>query len=186
MAGRARRGKLWTEWGFQAELHGVSQAVQSLDSFKQGVRSRILRRAITRAVQPLAKDVKRRAPVRTRRLRQSIGYKVRVYRRTGTVFAAIGPRSGFKAVVDGKTVNPTKYAHLVEGGRKAVTAKQARFLSDGKQVFGRTARAAAPRRFISLAWKAGKGHAAATVRDEIARGILAEAERARNKRAGGA
>lgn len=141
---------------FRAKVVGVEAAVRSLDEVKRGVRTRVLRKATTKAAQPVAKEARRNAPVRSRQLRRSIGYRVRTYP-SGVVLAAIGPRAGFRTTYAGRVINPTKYAHLVELG---------------------TRRGVAPRLFLRRAWESHKAGAAETMRREIAEGVAREAAKA--------
>jgi hypothetical protein len=89
--------------------------------------------------------VKGRMPSATGLAKESIGAtQVKFYRSSGTLFTAIEPLKGFRRIVtataSGKTrirsrktttttaafsrvQDPRKYMHLIEGGRKAVSAK---------------------------------------------------------------
>jgi hypothetical protein len=101
-------------------------AVQSaLAGVKKGVANRVLRSAIAKMARIGAKAAKsniRRE--RTGSLRKSIGIRSRTYRGGESQIAVIGARRSFRTVGDdGKTVNPAKYSHLLERGRKAVVAK---------------------------------------------------------------
>lgn len=171
-------------WAIKGKLTGVAQAVQSLEKYKQGIRSRVLRKAITKAAQPLTKDAKRRVGLRTKQLKKSIGYRVKVYRTTGNVFAAIGPRQGFRSTYLGKPVDPIKYAHIHERGRRAVRVKKARVLAEGTKAqpgrfFGQSVGPAAGRWFLTRAWNAGKRDAERTIVREIAAGHQWAAAQAR-------
>jgi hypothetical protein len=73
----------------------------------------------------------------------------------------------------GLKVNPAKYAHLVEGGRRAVGSKNKKVMSDGKTLFGRKAKGVAAKPFMRPAMAAlnqsGRGEIAADVKAGIAR-----------------
>ncbi len=165
----------------RVELQGLQEAISSLQGLKRSVRNRILKKAITKAVQPITKDAKARAPRRSGALRKSIYYKVVSYRRNGTVAGVIGPRKGFARVLDGKRIDPVYYAHLVELGRKGVSVKKVKVLSDGTRFYGSTVAAVAPQRFLQQAWAAGSQRAAATFAAIVAEEIRKEAAKARTK-----
>ncbi len=85
-------------------------------------RNRIVRRPLAAALTPISKAAKRNVPVRFGLLKKSIGKKVKAY--PGGVWGGVGPRTGFRAVdEDGKTVDPIKYAHLVEFGTSKTSPK---------------------------------------------------------------
>lgn len=99
---------------------------------KDSTRRKIMRPAIREAASKISKAAKSKVPVETGLLKKSIGVKVVTYK-SGTIYAAIGPRSGFKRKVQrtmpstGKKrevlSNPTKYAHLVEFGTSRFAKK---------------------------------------------------------------
>ena len=77
----------------------------------------------------------------------------------------------------GRWVDPVKYGHFVEGGRKAVRAKpKTRAMSDGITVFGRASRAVTPHPFMEPAAAAVAGSRDQMTR-EIWTGLLVEAAR---------
>ena len=73
-----------------------------------------------------------------------------------------------------RVVDPAKYAHLVEGGRKAVRPKNKRVLSDRSMVFGRSARAVAERPFMRPA-AASIANSVNEVLVDVKEGIMREA-----------
>lgn len=82
------------------------------------------RRAISKAARRLVKAAKEKCPKRSGQLKKSLGFKPRTYK-TG-VFAVVGPRSGFRTEVNGKSHDPKKIAHLVELGHSGPHAAQAK------------------------------------------------------------
>lgn len=124
---------------FDVVLEGNVKLQRELKRLPDVVRRRILRPAVKRALSPITKDAKRRAPVRTGQLKRSIGNVVRTYKRSGIVWGGVGPRTGFKVFIDGEPVDPVHYAHLVELGthgepghpflRPALDANRARALA---------------------------------------------------------
>ena len=82
------------------------------------------RRAIAKAARKVVKAAKQRCPTRSKQLKKSLGFRPRTYK--SGVFAVVGPRKGFREVVNGKPHDPAKIAHLVElghGGPHAAEAK---------------------------------------------------------------
>lgn len=118
------------------QIGNVKDLIDQLQARKRKV-GPILRRAVTKGAQRLVKAMKGRVPVESGLLKKSLGYKIGISRKTGAVYAVIGPRTGFKRAVvllDGRGAlagskagqrlkskggeetirNPTRYAHLAE------------------------------------------------------------------------
>lgn len=189
-----------------ADLKAVLQVIGP-KAFKEGAR-----KGVTAVAQDVTKDAKAGVPTRTKALKKAIGYKVKAHKKGTGYLAVIGPRrdkKGAKVGGQGKrkakyrrrvkykgremTVDPAKYAHLVEKGRKAVQRREgvgnkarrlfgkltkafglgagsARrpVLSDGQQVFGTRVKAVAPHPFMADAWNANEGRAPAVIRQKLA------------------
>lgn len=73
-----------------------------------------------------------------------------------------------------KSVDPVKYAHLVEGGRKAVRPTRKKILSDRINTYGKRARAVAPSPFMKPAADQIRASGAEVVAD-VKAGIEREA-----------
>jgi hypothetical protein len=108
---------------------GDAEVKAALEGVKEGVKNRVLKDAVkkvgSRGNKKSKESLRHR---RTRQLYRSIGLRPKSYKRGAVFLVVIGPRRGFKIMgPDGKSINPTQYAHLVERGRKALkpTAKQA-------------------------------------------------------------
>jgi hypothetical protein len=110
------------------ELQGVDGLLATLREMQVKVKSHILRNAMDKAVRPLAKLGKEKAPrrgkveyakggtyVRTGLLRKSIGTRVRMYQ--STAVGVVGPRH-MPTQIGGKTLDPGNYGHLVEFGHR--------------------------------------------------------------------
>lgn len=122
--------------------------------------------ALGRVIRDKAKAL---APRDSGQLKKAMGDKVKTYKRGSVVTSVVGPRNDAKAtkkrpnpkakfrkLVKRKSganvmANPAHYAHLVEKGRKAVSVKNARFLTDGAVVYGVSVGPAAPRPFLTPA-----------------------------------
>lgn len=130
-----------------AKLDGLDAVLRRLASLKQGVRNRILRKALTAAARPMQQTAKELAPKESGLLRRSITVKVQTTGK-GEVVAKIGPKRGLKKSVKirkdrvfrqrgRRTVkvarptgeqlsmlrDPVRYAHLVEKGTVMRQAK---------------------------------------------------------------
>jgi HK97 gp10 family phage protein len=164
----------------KAELKGVEEAVRNLTRLGKAVRARVKRKALTKGSQVVNREVKQNAPTDSKLLRKSLYYRIKSYRQGGLMIAYVGPRLGFRQMVRGKPRDPRFYAHIVERGRKAVTAKKGRklaFEADGRTVFARRVRAVPGTRFMSRAWQSSKGPAEAAMIAEIKAGVEQEANR---------
>jgi len=105
-------------------LQGHKKLLRKLQRLPDAVQRRILRPAVNKALTPINRDAKRRAPKETGLLRRSIGKKVKVYKRTGVVWGAVGIRKGYKTQLpDGSWRNPEMYAALVERGTRTTRAQ---------------------------------------------------------------
>lgn len=104
----------------RGRLDGIAEARRNLQHLGEQMRKRILRKAVRAAAKLIEKAAKSHADASkdTGLLKKSIGTVVRVYRGGDKVIAVIGPRVGFRRVIDGRVMDPTKYAHLVENGVK--------------------------------------------------------------------
>ena len=141
------------------ESHAIKSLVEKLAGLDRKVARKALKAGINDGTKAVLWDAKARTPRRTGLLRKSLGRKVKSYRGGAVIVGVIGPRRGFRMVIDGKPVNPVKYAHLVEYGRREVVPKKKKVLADkvGKVIYGRKVRAVAPRPFMRPAWESNKG-----------------------------
>ena len=96
------------------DFEGDKEMIRNLEQLPIRVQRKVVRQATSAALTPLNKAAKREAPKDTGTLKKSIGKKVKTYRKDGVVWGAVGPRSGFRVVVDGKARDPRRYAHIVE------------------------------------------------------------------------
>lgn len=173
---------------YKVTLKGFAEVVQTLNGLKQSMRGRILRKAVTKAVQPITKDAKARAPVEDGYLKKSIGYRIQSYKKSGAVVGVIGPRTGYKKnrktgkrelTALGKKLQketykrPTYYAHLVEMGTQPHAIGKGDSLKKNRQA-GKLHPGARPKPFLLPAWRAGKARAEQTLLVEIAAGIERE------------
>lgn len=165
-------------WRIQGRLAGVEPFVKAVRALPKKVAKKILRKAVTKGSQPIYKAARQTAPTDSKLLKKSLLYKVWISRKTDKVLSFIGPRLGFKKQVNGRNRDPRYYAHILEGGRKAVVVDKAKFLSNRVTVFGKSVKAVAPTRFMSRAFKASKGSAETAMIEVIKTGIQEEMAKA--------
>jgi HK97 gp10 family phage protein len=146
--------------GVKVELKGLKEAIDALKVLQSpGTQRRILRDGVSKAMRPLAKDIKARLKPhkRTGLLEKSIGFRVKITKRK-TVAGIVGPRTGFRQAIKagrGDTViyaNPTQYYHLLEFGTSHSAAKPT----------------------LRPAWAAGKRGAENRFRDAVKAGLERE------------
>lgn len=99
---------------------GQHELIERLKALPDKVFRKGLLRAGRRALRPVVAMAKANAPSDSGQLRQSIGVKVKVYKKDGNVAFIVGPRSGFGIEYAGRKRDPIYYAHLIEGGHKVV------------------------------------------------------------------
>ncbi len=158
------------------------------------------RSAAAKAGRVVAKAAKPMAAKRTGSLAKAIGSKVAARKKTPGFVAIVGPRRdsdkviarSVAAVAAGKRkkairrrfarmakyqgreikVDPVKYAHLVEFGRKAVgpTKRNALSFTDRPAV-RKKAKAAAPKPFLGPAWRGSEAHVRAVVETTLAEAV---------------
>jgi len=130
-------------------LTGQKELQAKLDKLKPATTRRIAKPAFAKALTPVLSAAKKFAPRRRIKgprgsykgglLKKSLAKKVTVSKRTGAVWAGVGPKYGLKRKIgtsrDGKPIfiSPTRYAHLAERSRpylgKALAATRHRALA---------------------------------------------------------
>lgn len=176
-------GRLRVKVGVQSQT--VQRLTAALAAVERKAARAATRAGINEVTKLVLKDARDLAPKRSGQLKRVLGRKVRTYRQT-VVVGVIGPRRGFRVVIGGVAVDPTKYAHLQEFGRAAVRAGQRTVLSGGRRravktgsrvlssfytavapdapkVFGPAVGPAAPRPFLRPAWERNRRLASAVV-----------------------
>ena len=137
-------------WSIKMEVEGLAPLLRKLRQLAGRTEmGKVARKAMYAMTTPVLKTARDKVRVRYKVLKRSLGRRIKTYRQSGVTLGLVGPRKGFRTVIDGKPVDPINYAHLVEFGRKAVRVKKARVLSagknaPGKKVFGQEVRAALP------------------------------------------
>jgi hypothetical protein len=143
----------------QIIITGADRMIRTLEGLPAAVERRVLRNALRAAARPMREAAKGTAPKMSGLLGASIGLgPVHWYASSGTMYVAVGARSGFARqvgevsrkrafgvrtsrmeilgkggkssgmVLSSRKQNPRKYAHLAERGRKGVEAKSGKAL----------------------------------------------------------
>ena len=104
------------------KLEGIEEMTRNLEKLGTRVALRGPAAAVRAAGAVIIKEMRRRAPRDTGSLKKSLGQRVKTYRRSGVVTSIIGARSKRYETEKGRR-NPAYYAHLLELGRKGVSAR---------------------------------------------------------------
>jgi hypothetical protein len=136
------------------QVDGIEQLARRLVGYKRGIRNKILRKAFREGAQPPKTFLKQNAPEDTKAYKKALFIKIGTSRRAGNTYAVIGPKTKVTVVdASGNKRRPSKYAHLIEGGRKANQARFSRVLTDGKKFFGKRVRAVPGKHIVEKAIK---------------------------------
>src|SRR5262245_10096903 len=101
--------------GLDFQLQGGAMLRRKLGNLKRSAANRIWRKGMGKALTPILRSARGRAPVgENRLLARSLGQKVKTYKGGVGAVGLVGPRRGFGRVIRGKRVNPSRYAHIVE------------------------------------------------------------------------
>lgn len=199
----------------RVDMLGAKDLQRMLVGWKPAAMRRIVRPGVDKSSRVVSRAAKARVSVETGLLKRSIGVRVRTYP-SGNVVGVVGPRKGFKRPIirtraTGKGQakgtagirlvyrDPTKYAHLVEGGTRAhalgkgsrlvrksavVTAatrgkyrRGAVYATSAGEQQGRRHPGATPKPFLEPAFRASLPAMRQTMREEIKKGVLKEARR---------
>jgi hypothetical protein len=184
------------------KLTGQEKMFATLEALPKAVELRILRNAMRKALKPMEAGARGGVPRFSGLLERSIGVgRPKWYAHSGVMYLAVGPRSGFKKSVgyvegsrggrykvlrsakqkatakDQRIQNPIKYAHLVEGGRRAVAATGKALYFYGMGLFRPRAASVAGRHFMARAWASASSAALSIMQAEIAVGVEREANK---------
>ena len=77
------------------------------------------RKTINEGTKQILRTAKPRTAVRTKRLKKSLGRKVKTHRGSGTTYGLVGPRTGYAVAGD----DPVKRAHFIEKGTRHAAAR---------------------------------------------------------------
>ena len=131
------------------EMEGIKPLLARLESLRKNAGKKHLRRAVAKANSIVNKGLKARVPRGTGLLKKAVGQRVVVYRGSGVVVGIVGARVEFRQTRDGRVINPVKYAHIADRGRRAVTPRRKKVMSAGPgKVIGTKAKAYRGRNFM--------------------------------------
>jgi hypothetical protein len=102
-------------------------------------------------------------------------WKAKILRKTGQKLKRPKLSKSVIRKFKGLFIDPTKYAHLVEKGRSAVSVKGKKVLSNGEVTFGKSAKGVAARPFMRPASEAVKQSGPAEIAADVKAGIAREA-----------
>jgi hypothetical protein len=106
-------------------LEGLGPALAKLQDLPRRLQGQIERKAFRQGGIVLREALRAAAPVDSGLTAKSIGYLVKIYRRSGSVVLVVGPQRGYLREVRRKDrrkpvkADPARTAHLTEGGTKA-------------------------------------------------------------------
>lgn len=101
----------------KVQLTGAREAIARLRAIANPkTQERVLKKAVRAGARIIEKDAEKRAPYLYGLLRKAMAVRVRVYRGGEFVMAIIGPEMGHRVILNGKPVDPVRYAHLQEYG----------------------------------------------------------------------
>lgn len=166
---------------------------QKLDAIGKNAGTQAVRKGIEELTKTVLAEARANVPERSGQLRKALGRRVRTYRQSRVVVGIVGPRKGFRVLVNGVPIDPSNYAHLVEFGRAAVKAgskktRQGKQVDTGRavlssqstavppdqpDVFGPEVGPAAPRPFLRPAWDAVRPTANAVLKKHLDAAIKA-------------
>jgi len=101
-----------------AHIEGLEELQAVLRTLPGKISRRVMRPALSAEGTKVVQAARQKVPQETGLLKKSLGKKVKTYTDTNAVVAIVGPRSGFRQIIDGRPKNPVKYAHLVEFGAR--------------------------------------------------------------------
>jgi hypothetical protein len=184
---------------FSFSLTGEKEIQEALRALPEKMQLYAIEPGVRKASQVIAKAMQAGAPWRTGLLKKSIGaIRPKIYYARHTVYCAVGPRRGFgrilvrgpsgvKAVTEKKAakyaasgnwrarINPARYAHIIEAGRRAVVPVKRKALTivgdSGVTALRKTSRAVAAFPFMARALASSRAAAFEALRAGIQDGL---------------
>ena len=99
----------------QVDLRGHKKLQRKLAELDIKALQKIARKATSKAMTPVAREVRRRAPREEGVLRKSIGKRTKVSKKSGSVSSVVGPKGSNYLAKNGR---PSNLPHLLEFGHK--------------------------------------------------------------------
>lgn len=169
----------------QLRLENDREVRRALERLPARLQRRAIRATLRKAARKWLQRAKRLAPVESGTLRKSLGIKVKSDRRRGLGYAVVGPRRGQKRPVDGRMVDPARYAHLVEFGAAphVIRPRDGGGLSIGEDVVPFVHHPGTKgTRFLTRAYEQAKGEVLRKFQDEIGTEVKRAAKQLAAKR----
>ena len=186
----------------QIKLVGDEAVMRMLNDLPQTAQMQVLRPAMRQAMTSITSALRSEAPMETGLLKRAMGATpVKTYR--NVLFATAGARRGFERAVEpgkkggvrlvrpsphflirGMYRDPTKYLHIVEGGRKAVSAINVKSLYSAQsgRFFGKSVAAARPQPFVEKTFDRVANSVVVVISDSVAQGVVDAAARLGSQR----
>ncbi len=174
-------------------LTGDVELMRLLENLPDKVFKKVIGKASRKAMAPVVKSARRKAPAETGLLRKSLGTKQKAYKKNGVTVTIVGPRKGFKSKVkvdDGRggtrteSRNPANYAHLVEFGTRPHSTSagvSSRSKDERTKAFTATQTTKHPgtqaQPFMRPAFDQNRGNIVRIMHEELAAGVVTEAKK---------
>jgi hypothetical protein len=180
-------------------ITGDREVLRMFEELPAVAQQRVLKPLLREGAALMAVEERAEAPRQAGLLQTAIGVSTLKSYPSGVLFIATGVRRGFKRAVQATSrgrlrflgkrktedypelpvQDPTKYLHLVTGGRKAISAMNKKVLYDRRtdKFFGKSVAAAAPNPFMDRAYQRGRAAAVAKITGEAPDRIADEAAR---------
>jgi len=182
----------------EIRIFGTEEVIAAFERLSHGAQNRVLKPIMTSASNQIAEALRGEAPEESGLLKRAMGSSpLRTY--ATALFITAGVRRGFRRSVSlartgrwrirGKKAtesaggemirNPAKYLHLVTGGRKAVSATNARVLYSAQinTFFGRHAKKVDPNPFVQRTFASVASTVCTRICQEAAGRIVEESSR---------
>ena len=182
---------------FRMEMTDDKKVITLFQELPKAAQNRVLKPLIREGGKMIAAEEKEEAPAVTGLMKLAIGASpLRTY--PSSLLVAVGVRRGFRRAVQGTQTgrtrylgkqkteaspelpvqNPTKYLHLVTGGRKAISVVNKKVLFDVRtgKFFGKTVAEQAANPFVDRAYDRAKIAVAETITSQANDKVLAEAQ----------
>lgn len=187
---------------FRMEMIGDENVRRMFEELPKAAQDRVLKPLIRQGSAMIAAEEKAEAPTVTGLLKLALGTSpLRTY--STSLLVAVGVRRGFRRAVQGTNYrggwasktrymskkrteenptvpvqDPSKYLHLVIGGRKAISATKAKVLYDLRtgKFFGQHVAEQSPNDFIERAFERSQATVVQSLSSQIETAVLAEAK----------
>ncbi len=174
-------------FGVQIFIEGDDVIEKAFKELPNRIFNQVMKAAMAAAVIPIVDTAKSLCPVESGLLKESLGYHIKSYKRSGMMTAVVGPQAGNARYVKVRGLfgeklefrKPTKYAHLVEFGTRshAIGDKDLLYRLNNPNKYakerqtGRIVTGARPRAFLRPAYDEHKEKSIRRMRSAIFDGV---------------